>query len=73
MKKGDVYPDAALFTFTRGIQRLQKSATRAGLLARKNSVEFLHTVARPRGIHTRFPILPALLTRGTRTLLIEKI
>lgn len=35
--------------------------------------EVLHTVARPRGIHTRFPILPALLTRGTRTLLIEKI
>jgi hypothetical protein len=32
----------------------------------RETKSFLNTVARPRGIHTRFPILPK--TRGTQTL-----
>jgi hypothetical protein len=50
-----------------------KGVKRAGLLARRRRALLLLTVARPRGILTRFPILPAYEVRqGTRTLLAEK-
>jgi hypothetical protein len=51
-----------------GVQKLL--SVRAGLLALLRSLSAAFTVARPRGILTRFPILPAFM-RGTRTHLKE--
>jgi hypothetical protein len=45
---------------------VEKAAKGAGQVSWLRELDVLITVARPRGIHTRFPILP--VTWGTQTL-----